>query len=305
MKKYGYVSILGLLVFLSAQFVTFYPTDPNFRAYFLDVGQGDSILLRYPSGEHMLVDTGKDSKVFRELDKVLPWYDKTIEYILLTHSDLDHVGAMLDILDRYSVRKLFINEFFTQEDIGQKIVTKAKLKGTEIEILKQGDILTFGTQVSNSFTILNQKSDFFFIYKNTNDCSLVGLARYGSSTILLTGDIGKEVERSIVPSIIEPITILKVAHHGSKNSSDTDFIQKIKPQYSIVSVGQNNYGHPTPEALATLRSASSTIWTTKEDATIVASSDGKVLNVSKLFDQTSFFQSSVCSILLYGFDTSC
>lgn len=128
---------------------------------------------------------------------------------------------------------------------------------------------------------------------------------YGSSTVLLTGDISKKVELQIMSDIKDQVDILKVTHHGSKYSSDEIFIQKIKPQYSIISVGENKYGHPSQEALAALRAASSTILNTKEDATIVASSDGTVFTVGRLFDQSSFFKSSVCAVLLYSFDTSC
>ena len=123
--------------------------------------------------------------------------------------------------------------------------------------------------------------------------------------MLLTGDVGKKVELQMMPYIEKPITILKVGHHGSKNSTDEKFIQKIKPQYSIISSGENSYGHPSPEAISILRAASSTIWNTKEDATIVASSDGSLVEVEKLFDQARFLQSGICAIFLYGFDTSC
>lgn len=305
MRNYIFSSTIGLLVLILVQYFTFSHSTTDLKIYFLDVGQGDSILLKYPTGEKILVDTGKDSKVFRALDSILPWYDKNIDYVLLTHSDLDHVGAMIDILDRYSVKKLFINNFFEQEEIGKEIVSKSKQKGTEVQILKKDDQLVFGSSISNTFKIINPKDNCFVIYKNTNDCSLVGLVNYGSTTVLLTGDISKEVELQILPSISSSIDILKVAHHGSKYSTDEKFIQTIKPTYSIISVGENKYGHPSAEALATLRVASSTINNTKKDATIVASSDGNEFKVEKLFDQSRFFQSSICSILLYSFDTPC
>jgi competence protein ComEC len=305
MKQYVYSSTIGLLILAVLQFITLSPNDTKLRAYFLDVGQGDAILLSYPTGEHILVDTGKDSQIFRQLDKVLPWYDKTIEYVLLTHGDLDHVGAMLDILDRYQVKKVFVSEFFGKIEVEQEILERLKTEGAVVEVLKQGDILTFGTQISNTFKIIHPSPDCFIKYNNENDCSLVGLVTYGENTLLLTGDIGKSVEKEIMQYISKPVSILKVAHHGSKNSTDAEFISKIKPEYSIISVGENGYGHPAPEVLSTLTHASSTIWSTKEAATIVAASDGTSIEVEKLFDQARFFQSSICSILLYSFDTPC
>lgn len=304
-KQHIYSSAIGLLILTFFQFITLSPIDKKLRVYFLDVGQGDSALIRYPTGEHLLIDTGKDSKVFRSLDKVLPWYNKTIDYVLLTHGDLDHVGAMMDVLDRYQVKKVLVSEFFGKIEVEQEILERLKEEGAIVEILKQGDILVFGTQVQNSLKIIHPDSNCFALYKNENDCSLVGLLSYGEHQFLFTGDIGKEVEKEIVKYVPNSITILKVAHHGSKNSSDEQFIQKIKPQYSIVSVGENNYGHPAPEVISVLQNASSSIWSTKEVATIVAASDGTSVEVKKLFDQARFFQSSICSILLYSFETPC
>jgi competence protein ComEC len=305
MKQYIYSSSIGLIILAVLQFITLSPNDSTLRVYFLDVGQGDSALIRYSTGERLLIDTGKDSQIFRELDQVLPWYDKKIHYVLLTHGDLDHVGAMIELLDRYRIEKIFVSEFFGQIEVEKEIAEKAKQKNTTIEILKQGDILTFGTLIQNSFKILHPDSKCMIIFNNENDCSLVGLLSYGENTFLFTGDIGKEVEKNISKNISEPITLLKVAHHGSKNSTGEEFIQKTKPEYSIISVGENGYGHPAPEVLSTLSQASSSVWSTKEAATIVAASDGTSLEVKKLFNQARFFQSNICTILLYGFDASC
>ncbi len=305
MKNYIFSSTLGLLILTILQFLTLTSFNQDLKVYFLDVGQGDSALFRYPTGENILVDTGKDSKVFRQLDKALPWYDKTIDYVLLTHGDLDHVGAMIDILDRYKVKKVFVSEFFGQIEVEKEILQRLKQENATVEILKKGDNFTFGTKINNDFKIINPDSNCFNIYKNENDCSLVALVSYGSSTILMTGDISKPVELNIMNNIKTPVDVLKVAHHGSKYSSDEQFIQKIKPKFSIISVGENSYGHPSKEALDILKLASSTIWNTKEDTTLVVSSDGNSVEINKLFDQASFFQSSICTIFLYGFDTPC
>jgi competence protein ComEC len=303
-KKYLISLILGILIFSLLQFITLTPSD-KLLVYFLNVGQGDAALIKYPTGERLLIDTGKDSALFRELDKILPWYDKRIDYVLLTHGDLDHVGAMLDLFDRYQIKKLFVSEFFGQIDIEKEIQNRAKSENTQIHVLKQGDILTVGTTISNQFQILHPDSNCMNQFNNENDCSLVGLLQYGEFKALFTGDIGKEVEQKLVPQIPQAIDILKVAHHGSKNSTDEHFIQKIKPQHAVISYGENKYGHPTQEVISILENAKVQIWKTKEVATIVATSFGTSIEVKKLFDQTSFFQSSVCTILLYSFETSC
>ncbi len=305
MKTYLFSSIVGLIVLTMVQSFAFASDSTKLQVYFLDVGQGDSALIKYPTGEKMLIDTGKDSKVFRSLDQVLPWYDKTIDYVLLTHGDLDHVGAMLDLIDRYEIKKVFVSEFFGEIEVEQKILIDLKKENADVEVLEEGDTLTFGSEISNSFEILHPDTNCFVVYKNENDCSLVGLLTYGSKSFLFTGDVGSDVELELIDKIKEPVSVLKVGHHGSKYSSNSLFLEKIKPQYSVISSGTNSYGHPHPDTIKRLTQASTTIFNTKEDATVVASSDGTSLEVKRLFDQTSFFKSSVCSILLYGFDTSC
>ncbi|MEN9921494.1 MAG: hypothetical protein RLZZ517_472 [Candidatus Parcubacteria bacterium] len=304
-KHYIYSSAIGLLILTFFQFLTLSPSDSKLRVYFLDVGQGDSALIRYPTGEYLLIDTGKDSKVFQSLDKVLPWYNKTIDYVLLTHGDLDHVGAMMDILDRYKVKKVFVSEFFGKIEVEQTILKRLEEEHAIVEVLKLGDTFTFGTQIQNSFKIINPDSNCFETYKNENDCSLVGLLTYGDTTFLFTGDISSAIESTITKYISMSIDVLKVAHHGSKYSSDQSFLQKIKPKYALISVGENKYGHPAPDVITRLQAASSTVWSTKEAATIVAASDGTSVEVKKLFDQARFFQSGVCSVLLYSFETPC
>ncbi len=306
MKQYAVTTFLGLLVLTIAQFLTLSPASEKLRMYFLNVGQGDATFLRFSTGENLLIDTGNDSAVFRELDKVLPWYDKSIDYVMISHGHMDHLGALLDVLDRYKIEKIFVSPFFGQLEVEQEITEKAKSRGTEIVVLKKGDTITFGTKTTNTMRILHPDDTCFTIYNDENECSLVGLLTYGTQTFLFTGDAGEKVEPQIAAQIENPITLLKVGHHGSRESSSMEFLNKIKPQYSVIQSGQDNsYGHPHEEALDRLRLASTTVFNTKDDATIVASSDGTSLEIKKLFDQTGLFQSGVCAVLLYGFDTSC
>lgn len=306
MKKYAVTTLLGLVVLTVVQFVTLSPPSERLRMYFLDVGQGDSIFFRYSTGENLLIDAGMHSAVFRSLDQVLPWYDKQIDYLLLTHADLDHVGAVPDLLDRYVVRRIYVSEFFGAAEAEQAIQKKAQQKGVEIIVLKPGDTLTFGAREGNSLRIIHPRSDCMTMHNSENECSLVGLLTYGDHTVLLTGDTGEKVESELAAAVDGPVTLLKVGHHGSRESSSAAFLQDIKPQYAVIQAGKDNsYGHPHQEVLERLSAASTTVFQTKDDATIVASSDGTNLEIKKLFDQTSLLQSGICAILLYGLDASC
>ncbi len=307
MKQYAVTTVIGLLVLTVLQFITLSPPTERLGMYFLDVGQGDGILARFSTGENLLIDTGKDSQIFRSLDTVLPWYDKSIDYLLLTHGDLDHVGAALDLLDRYAVKKAFVSPFFGRIEVEQQILERLKQEGAEIVVLKKGDTVTLGTALPTTLEILHPDENCFAATNdNENECSLVGLLTYGEHSFLLTGDVGEMVEPQIAAQIDQPVTLLKVGHHGSRESSSSQFLEKTKPQYAVIQAGRDNaYGHPHQETLDRLAAASSTVLITKDDATVVASSDGKNLEVKKLFDQTSLLQSGVCAVLLYGFDASC
>jgi len=161
MRNYIFSSAVGLIVLTLVQFLTLSSKNDSLQVYFLDVGQGDSALVSYPTGERLLIDTGKDSKVFRSLDQVLPWYDKTIDYVLITHGDADHLGAMLDLLDRYEVKKVFVSQFFGQIEIEKQILLRLELEGATVEVVTQGDMLTFGTSISNSFEIIHPAPNCF------------------------------------------------------------------------------------------------------------------------------------------------
>ncbi len=284
-SKFKYLlAVLGLIAALFFGAAFSFP-DQNLHLVFCDVGQGDAILAI--KGENqVLIDTGPGEKVLGCLSEHIPFWDKTLELVILTHPEADHAGGLPSVLERYSVRELVSNSLVTESGIFQKIREevvsqkipvyspkagdKIKIGNLEIEILypkeKLGDEIVW--QTSENPRVLG----ISVFTGNLNETAIVGKIKFGEFDALLTGDIGEEQEKKIEPGEIE---VLKIAHHGSKYSSSQEFLEKISPDLAIISVGATNrYGHPTPEVLERLRNLEIKILRTDIDGEIEIVSDG-------------------------------
>lgn len=301
------ISILTLgFVLLLASFFANFKNEEELLVYYFDVGQGDSAFIDLPNGNQVLIDAGKGEKVLKELEKVLPIWDKHINILILSHGDLDHIGGFFDVLESYEVDYIIRAQTFIDSKYEIELLEKAKKLGIEIKELGLGDKI-----------ILDQYRNIYFeIYSPTkenlldeNDTSLVIELVYGENEFLFTGDATIETELKLIQNFPEKINsdVLKVGHHGSKTSTSQLFLEKVSPDFSILSYGENSYGHPNSEVLSKLENSGGQIFKTKERATIVARLDGINLEVNyldDLFDQTSFFQSLVSSIFINSFYSS-
>lgn len=235
-KKYIIIFILVFLINLNMRFLIFNPSIT-----FLDVGQGDSTIIIFPFGKTVLVDTGGNylSKSSIVENKTIPYLNSLginkIDLVILTHGDYDHVGEFKNLINNIKIGKVLINKGKINE------IEKDIIKNISVEKVK-------GSYNFNSYNLLflNDK-----IYDDENENSIVIYINIKNKNILLMGDADKKVEKSIIKEYNLPkMDILKVGHHGSKTSSDVDFIKKINPSYSVISVGKNNrYGHPNKEVL--------------------------------------------------------
>ena len=210
---------------------------------FLNVGQGDAILISCGSNQ-MLIDTGKNSQaVLAELGRHMPPWDRTLEVVLLTHPDQDHVGAFPDIADHYAVKLLLSAELPETSAIGRAIRAKIEAKGIRRIEPRAGLSIAFAPDMKME-TIFPGR-DFVPDPKNTNASSIVELLHVGKDAFLFTGDLPKE--ETVLPAI--DIRVLKVAHHGSKYSTSDEFLDRMTPEEVVISVGKNSYGHPAEEVL--------------------------------------------------------
>ena len=215
------------------------------HVHFFDVGQGDAIYIRTPANQDILVDGGPDSSVLAKLGQAMPFYDRKIELMILTHPHADHVDGLVDVLQRYEVEQVLytgVEYKSATYDEWQKLITA---KNISAKIAVAGQVIQLGSAQLN---ILFPTQNFTGkTIKELNNSSVVGHLTYDASSVLLTGDAEKEVEKSLLeklPSGQLKSNIFKAGHHGSDTSNTKSFIQAVDPEIAVISVGEKNkYKH--------------------------------------------------------------
>jgi len=241
---------------------------------FLDVGQGDAVYIEAPNGNQVLIDSGRSKAVLRELNKVMPFYDRSIDVLLATHPDQDHIGGFPDILKRYDV------DFFL--DSGREsdsAVYEEVLQLTVVDDIKKiqarrGMVVMLDDDVH--LNILFPDRDVRDVESNT--ASVITQLVYGETEFMLTGDSPKTIEEYLVMLDGENLEsdVLKAGHHGSKTSSAEAFVGFVSPKYSVISAGKDNkYGHPHKDVIDVLNQFGSAILSTGDSGIIVFESDGE------------------------------
>lgn len=241
---------------------------------FLDIGQGDSILITSPSGNNMIIDGGPDKSVLSALGRHMPFWERSIDVMLATHPDADHTAGLSYVLDRFHIGA-FIDQgkdsgTLTYHTLEQKVADN----NVPRFLAKRGMDIDFGDGAD--FLILYPDKDVSQV-PDTNLASIVGKLSYGNTAFILTGDAPKSTEDHLVAldgSRLEA-NVLKVGHHGSKTSSDPVFVNTVHPQYAVISAGKNNmYGFPATQTIDTLQNEGAKILITFNLGDIVFTSDG-------------------------------
>ncbi len=243
---------------------------------FLNVGQGDSIFIQGPTGIQVLVDGGPDKSAVRELPLLMGPLDRSINLIVETHPDKDHISGLADVLEQYSVDAFMspgakndtnvFGRLMSDVEGESGIVTYTARAGMRIDLGDgaYADVLYPDKDVSN--------------IKVTNDASIVLHVVYGDTSFMLTGDLPSTLEDQLVHTLAAQelkSTVLKAGHHGSKYSTDALWLRAVAPQTVVISAGKGNtYGHPSPEALARIQTQGSEIVSTMDSGTITYMSDG-------------------------------
>lgn len=247
------------------------------QIYFIDVGQGDAELAILPNNIKVLIDGGPNNRIIKELDSVLSPTDRYLDLVILSHPQLDHYGGLIDVFKRYSVgafisdgKKSDVPNFHDLE----KVIADSK---TKMVVIGEGDAIKYG---EDKFDILSP-SPALLHSTNPNDWVLVLKFQSQGARALFTGDIRTEIEDAILKNHDIGTDILKVSHHGSKFSSSPEFLNAAKPMVSVIEVGKNSYGHPTPQTLGRLAQIGSQIFRTDKDGTIKLQIAGAKINIYK------------------------
>lgn len=246
---------------------------------FLDVGQGDSIFIEAPNGNQILIDAGVNAKVLSELGKVMPWYDKTIDVVIATHPDQDHIGGFVEVLKRYKVEYALEPGVKSETQTSKVIHELMDQNGVEVHTARKSMKIELGNDVV--LTILYPDRDAYDM--KTNDASIVARLTYGETEVMLTGDAPIKVEKEIL-AYGEHIQsdILKVGHHGSKTSTDEEFVKMVNPTYAVISNGKGNkYGHPNQETLDTLAKFPIEVLRTDQVGTVIFKSVGEKFELKR------------------------
>jgi len=231
---------------------------------FLDVGQGDAIFVEAPNGNQLLIDGGTGKSVLRKLSKVMPFYDRSIDVVLATHPDKDHIGGLPHVLDRYKVE--YFLEGGTISDSG---VYRALQERVDPILARRGMNIHLGSGVV--VEILFPDREVSRVERNTG--SVVARVVYGNTSFLLMGDSPKSIEKYLLSIDDLDSDVLKAGHHGSKTSSGMSFVKEVSPRFVVISAGKDNrYGHPHQEVMDLF--ADVLVYKTYEEGNITIVSDG-------------------------------
>lgn len=256
------LTVIGISI-LSGFFI-YYTPSKGLDIQFMDVGQGDGIFIKADDGTTITIDGGssdvKNVAKYRMIPCIKASGTGVIDYAVITHADKDHISGIEEILNMntengLTIRNLVMPHVSYEDEAYDELLTAAKTKGIQVLYIKEGDTMKLG-----KVEIKCIHPDGKYISDNRNDYSTVLSLKYENFSALFTGDIPAEIEKSIINKIDNNYTILKVAHHGSKYSSDMEFLKKVMPAYSVISVGEDNsYGHPGTETINKLKSLNSKI----------------------------------------------
>lgn len=284
-----YVIVFSLILFsISASSELFATTDGEapreLEVVFLDVGQGDAILIFTPRGRHILIDGGTGEGAFGLEDQgkkiILPYLRrrgiKRLDTVIATHPDFDHIGGLVSVV---SERNLEIGELLDpgvcHPSEGYLELLQAVQSRPEVNYRQSraGEVLDWGEEVKAE--VVSPP----YLMKDNNDSSIVVKLTYDDISFLFTGDAAGSAEKIMIGKygLRLRCTVLKTGHHGSKHSTTEGLLQRVRPEVAILSCGaDNSYGHPNEETIQRLRQVRTGIYRTDEQGTITVITDGKV-----------------------------
>ncbi len=284
--------LIALAVFL------FTKPDGKLHIVFCDVGQGDAAYIRTPDGKDMLIDGGPDTSVLACLGRHMPFWDRHINIVVVTHPQKDHAGGIDDVVTRYKVDHLILGPEGT--DILDYVALRQvmRMRNIPTTLLYAGDTFSLGpvrmdvlwpsrawieglidtgelTVASTSARLASGAILGYQTGRDLNDFSYYMKLIYGTFDVLFTGDGDARIQPEIInTAMLSPVEAVKFPHHGSKTGMLPEFLEKIQPDVAVISVGKNSYGHPTDDALRLLRSHGVQTRRTDLDGDVEIISDG-------------------------------
>ncbi|KAB0445067.1 MBL fold metallo-hydrolase [Lysinibacillus fusiformis] len=238
------------------------------RVHFIDVGQGDSILIESPNGKTMLIDGGVKGAGQQVVSYLRELGVNKLDQVVATHPDADHIGGLIPVLQTIPIEQFYDSGKVHTSQTFEEMLMAIDQKNIPYYVPKTGDLIEFDKDVTVKVLNANEHAT------DNNDASIVLKVAYGNVSFLLTGDAGIALEKEMMQNDVTA-TILKAGHHGSNTSSSEEFIRAVKPEVTILSYGEDNkYGHPHAEVVDRLQAMGSNIYATAESGTIIVATDG-------------------------------
>lgn len=253
--------------------------DETLQIQFLDVGQADSILIQ-DGDEFMLIDAGNNADGTKLVSYFQSLGIKSFQYVVGTHAHEDHIGGMDDIIDNFDIDTFYMPDVITTTATFESVLDSLDKKNIPFQT----------PTINSSFMLGNATITVLYVgtdESNLNNTSIVLKLTYGNTSILFMGDAEAEVEKAIENKDIHA-DVLKIGHHGSDTSSSTSFLEKVNPNYAIISVGSgNSYEHPNNTTINNLTNHNIKIYRTDENNTIVMTTDGKNITFQSIQTDTN------------------
>ncbi|MFA5317995.1 MAG: MBL fold metallo-hydrolase [Patescibacteria group bacterium] len=261
----------------------FYNPERNLRVNFLDVGQGDAVLIQTPYDQNILIDGGDaDSKILRQLPKFMPFWDREIDLMVLTHPHDDHVGGLVKVAERYKVKKILYTGVVHNSPAYLAWLAVVRDKNIPVTIIDRPQTIALGEDLKMEIlypfeSLLNKEVE------NLNNSSIVAKLIYKNNSFLFSGDAEMEIEQELLGAGIDlSADVFKAGHHGSDTSNSESFIDAVQPDYVIIQVGEDNdFGHPSLRVLKRFERIGAEVCRNDLDGWVQVVSDGNELIINK------------------------
>jgi len=247
----------------------------SMKVHFLNVGQGDSILIQSPNGKNMLIDGGKKAEGTKVVNFIKSKGVTKLDYVVATHPDADHIGGLISVLNSISIGTFVDSGKTHTTDTYLEMLRLIDTKNISYQVPTEGEKIVFDSALS--VHVLNAAT----VGDDNNEASIVLKMTYGNESFLFTGDADAKSESEMVAKYNMKATVLKAGHHGSNTSTSQVFLNEVKPVTTFLSYGKDNsYGHPHSEVMTRLKAIGSKIYNTVDHCDITVSTNGHGHTVS-------------------------
>ena len=282
-KQRVYAGIVGfILVVVNLVAWTEIAQGNVLRVTFFSVGQGDSIFIETAQGHQILIDGGPNNKVVEKVSGELPFWDKTLDLVILTHPDADHITGLVSVLEQFEVENVLWTGVEKDTNIFASWTRALQAENANTMIARAKKKIVWSQDPNTFMEIISPDEKTVQNAKAVNDTSIVVILQHGENSFLFPGDISQAVEQELVNlSVRINTSVLKVPHHGSKSSNSENFLEAVSPEVAVIQVGsKNRYGHPTEEVLERFANFGIPVLRTDINGDILIKSNGKSISVN-------------------------